>query len=233
MRLFNGVRTAILGRGGAFVAVAALMLSLAGSAHSQTPSDPNPAQEQFDCILILPVYDMRAVYGENFSMQGPLSGEVFAIDAVDPQATEFVRKTLSTALEKKGGFRLIQATAADAIAMVGLAPVAGSRAERITAIQRIAGQRGADAVLCTFLYAFRNRVGNAYGVENPAMVSFEMNLVSAATGRIAWRRHFTETQKTLNENLLQVGKFMQRKGRWVTAEEMAGQAIEDLLNSFP
>jgi hypothetical protein len=233
MKLSSGVRTAFLGRDGAFVAVAVLMLSFVGSAYSQTPTDPNPAQEQFDRILILPVYDMHAVYGENFSMQGPLSGEVFAIGAVDPQAGEFIRKKLSTALGEKGSFRLFQATAADAIAMVGLAPVAGSRAERITTIQRIADQRGADAVLCTFLYAFRNRVGNAYGVENPAMVSFEMNLVSAATGRIAWRCHFTETQKTLNENLLQVGKFVQRKGRWVTAEEMAGQAIEDLLKSFP
>ncbi|MFZ1984411.1 MAG: hypothetical protein WAU91_08345 [Desulfatitalea sp.] len=233
MRLFNGVRTGILGRSGAVILAAALFLGLAGSAHSQTPSDPNPAEERFDRILILPVYDMRAVYGENFSMQGPLSGEVFAIDVVDPQAAEFVRKTLRSALEQKGTFRLIPATAEDAIAMVGLAPVAGSRRERITAIQRIAGQRGADAVVCTFVYAFRNRVGNAYGVENPAMVSFELNLVSTATGRIVWRRHFTETQKTLNENLLNVGKFLQRKGRWVTAEEMAGQAIEDLLKSFP
>ena len=128
---------------------------------------------------------------------------------------------------------MFPAAARDVEAMVGLAPVAGSRAERIAAIQKAGGRQGADAVLCAYVYAFRNRVGNAYGVETPAMVSFEMNLVSTATGRIVWRRDFTETQKTLNENLLHLGKFLQRKGRWVTAEEMATQAIEDLLASLP
>ncbi len=184
-------------------------------------------------ILSLPVYDMHAVYGENFNMQGPLSGKVFTLDEVDPSATDFVRTTISSILEKNGSYHMLLTTAKEAEVMIGLTPVAGSRAERIALIQKTGERVGADSVLCTYIYAFRNRVGSAYGVERPTMVSFEMNLVSVATGRIVWQRDFTETQQTLNENLLKLGKFLQRKGRWVTAQEMAAKALEDILASLP
>jgi hypothetical protein len=188
---------------------------------------------RFSRILMLPVYDMRVVYGESFSLQGPLSGKVFSMDQVEPPALDFMRKTIDSVLEQKGNYHLLPAAAQDVESMIGLAPVAGSRADRISAIQKAAERKGADVALCTYIYAFRNRVGTAYGVESPTMVSFEMNLVSATTGRIVWQRDFTETQTTLNENLLKLGKFLQRKGRWVTAEEMAAKAIEDLLSSLP
>lgn len=216
-----------------FLLIGALALLLSGIVYSETPSDSNTPELRFNRILMLPVYDMRAVYGENFSMQGPLSGIVFSIDQVDSQAVDFVRKTITTVLEPKGSFHLVTAATQDVESMVGLQPVAGPRATRIALIQKAAERQGADAVLCTYIYAFRNRVGTAYGIESPTMVSFEINLVSAATGRVVWRRDFTETQTTLNENLMQLGKFLQRKGRWVTAEEMAAKAIEDLLASLP
>lgn len=205
-----------------------------GAVHAQSEPTETPVPEmRFNRILSLPVYDMRAVYGDNFSMQGPLSGKVFSIDQVDPLAVDFVRKNISTVIEKMGSYHLLPAAVGDAEAMIGLAPMAGLRSERIALIQKAGERQGADSVLCTYIYAFRNRVGTAYGVDSPTMVSFEMNLVSVATGRIVWQRDFNETQQTLNENLLQLGKFLQRKGRWVTAEEMAAKAIEDLLASLP
>ena len=215
------------------VMVGALALLVAEIGHSQTPPDPNASEMRFNRILMLPVYDMRVVYGESFSLQGPLSGKVFSMDQVDPLALDFMRKTIDAVLEQKGNYHLITAAGQDVESMIGLAPVAGSRADRILAIQKAAERKGADVALCTYIYAFRNRVGTAYGVESPTMVSFEMNLVSTASGRIVWQRDFSETQTTLNENLLKLGTFLQRKGRWVTAEEMAAKAIEDLLSSLP
>jgi hypothetical protein len=210
-----------------------LALLGAGIVHSQTATEGTGPEIRFNRVLLLPVYDMRAVYGESFSLQGPLSGKVFSIDQVDPQAVDFVRKNIAAGLERKGTFHLLPATSRDVEAMVGVAPVAGSRVARIKAIQNAAERMGADAALCTYIYAFRNRVGTAYGIESPTMVSFEVNLVNVATGGVVWRRDFTETQTTLNEDLLQLGKFLQRKGRWVTAEQMAAKAIEDLLASMP
>jgi hypothetical protein len=155
----------------------------AAAVYSQTPPDDHGTEMRFNRILLLPVYDMRAVYGESFSLQGPLSGKVFSIDQIDPQAVDFVRKTISTALEQKGTFHLLSASAQDVEAMAGLAPVAGSRADRIKAIRNVAERKGADAAFCTYVYAFRNRVGTAYGIESPTMVSFEMNLVPPSSCR--------------------------------------------------
>ncbi len=116
--------------------------------------------------------------------------------------------------------------------LVGIEPVAGQRVQRIAAVQEFGRQQKADSVFCAYVYAFRERVGSAYGVDLPAMVIFELNLVSVATGSILWQAHYSETQKPLSENAFQIGKFFKRKGRWITAEEMADEALEKCIRSF-
>jgi hypothetical protein len=52
------------------------------------------------------------------------------------------------------------------------------------------------------------------------------------SGRVIWSGHFDETQQALNENLFQLGKFIKRKARWVTAQEIAVSALENLFELF-
>ena len=40
------------------------------------------------------------------------------------------------------------------------------------------------------------------------------------------RFHFDETQKALTDNLLDLNKFVQRKGEWVEADVLAKEGIE-------
>jgi hypothetical protein len=58
-------------------------------------------------------------------------------------------------------------------------------------------------------------------------------LVSVESGRLLWQPKFSETQEPLNQNLFELGKFIQRKGRWVTAREMATQALKEMLQTYP
>jgi hypothetical protein len=37
----------------------------------------------------------------------------------------------------------------------------------------------------------------------------------------------------LSENLGGIGNFFRRGGRWVTAEELASEALEDIFEDFP
>jgi hypothetical protein len=41
---------------------------------------------------------------------------------------------------------------------------------------------------------------------------------------------FDEQQKPLMSNLLEFGKFVERGGRWITAERLAQEGIESGLN---
>lgn len=91
----------------------------------------------------------------------------------------------------------------------------------------------ADAVMIGTIYRFRERVGAALGVDSPASVAFAIELIRVADGRIIWRRPFDETQQSLDENLLNIGKFFSRRGKWVTAEELATEGLEEMMKTLP
>jgi hypothetical protein len=185
-----------------------------------------------DRIVLLPAFDMCRLHGENVSLTGPLSGKVFITGSVAPEAADFVSDQFKKRLSRIEQIELIEPSKQDHGNMAGIDPVAGQRNERIAAIQQLGREHKAEGVFCAYVYAFRERVGTAYGVDQPAKVTFELNLVSVATGAIVWQAHFSETQKTLSENALLIGKFLKRKGRWITAKEMTAAAMEERLQVF-
>lgn len=64
------------------------------------------------------------------------------------------------------------------------------------------------------------------GGGNPAGVVMDLYLLDVRGERMVSRYHYDETQKALTDNLLDMGKFMKRKGEWVEAEVLAKEGIE-------
>jgi hypothetical protein len=84
-------------------------------------------------------------------------------------------------------------------------------------------------VLAGYLYTFEDRRGGDYGVESPASIAFELVLIQVSTGQLIWRKRYDEQQQPLSNNLMAIGRFFKRKGRWVAALEMARQAIDEMM----
>jgi hypothetical protein len=59
-----------------------------------------------------------------------------------------------------------------------------------------------------------------------------MRIIRISDGRVLFICEFDETQEPLLSNILNIGTFMKRKGRWVEAEEMALKAIDDALEEY-
>ncbi|EPR42815.1 putative lipoprotein [Desulfovibrio sp. X2] len=91
---------------------------------------------------------------------------------------------------------------------------------------------GTDYLLVPQLMAYRERVGGEWGVQQPASVVMYVYLIDVANGGIARRFAFDEKQQALSENLLDLGKFVDRGGKWITAEQMADEAIAESLRSL-
>lgn len=220
------------------VPVGALMLFPFGSTiwadESSDEIKPIPRQVSAaaDRLLILPPYDMAAGHGPNVSVQGPLTGKVFVTGEVAPEASDFLLPKLNTLFGELDRVHLVHFKKDLSSGEAGIDSLSGSRRLRISKIQAVGRENGANGVLCTYLYAFQERVGRDFSVESPAKVAIELNLVAVESGAILWQAHFSETQKTLNENVLQIGKFLKRGGRWITAREMAINAVEDLITAF-
>lgn len=173
---------------------------------------------------------MAAAHGHDQTVQGPLSGKIFVTGTVEAQAPQYLSSEASRLLARRIAPGSVIA-AQDAVPILGGVHQPRQLVKRLSALQEMGRKYGADAVLIGFLYEFTERVGGNYGVEQPARVSFEINLVSVTTGRLVWQRRYTETQQTLNENLFELKKFIQRKGRWITAREMVTHAINEMFST--
>ena len=100
-------------------------------------------------------------------------------------------------------------------------------------LREVGNELGADGVVAGYVYRYRERKGVSYTVEQPASVAVEIHLLRVSDGALVWRGYFDKTQSSLMENLLQFASFYRRKGKWVTAEELAIEGLEQMIKTFP
>ena len=183
-------------------------------------------------IVILPFQDMASVYGENKDVRCPVCGKVFTTGTVSQEAADMLTEHLFTILNKRKDIQLIPSSNARGVMSDLLAGSQKELNERDLVIETGRALH-ADAVLAGYLYRFQKRIGTEYSVESPASVSFDIHLIRVMDGRVLWSGNFDETQQPLSDNLFRLGAFLQRKAKWVTANEMAISALDNMLKTFP
>ncbi|MFV0421845.1 hypothetical protein [Oleidesulfovibrio sp.] len=82
-----------------------------------------------------------------------------------------------------------------------------------------------DYLLIPQLVDWRDRKGKQMTAASPASVTLDLFLMDVQGQTLVSRYHFEETQQTLAENLLNFSKFVERKGKWITAEDLAKEGL--------
>lgn len=95
------------------------------------------------------------------------------------------------------------------------------------ALQELATQTGCNAVLEVTLGRYTERVGNEFGVDRPAAVTFSYRLYDTQEGRMLCHGRFEERQQALMDNLFTLNKVRTRGLVWLTAEELARSGIRE------
>jgi len=95
------------------------------------------------------------------------------------------------------------------------------------------GQFGADAVLLGEITRWVEREGEALGTKQPASVGLHVVLHGAPQGERLWEGDFDRTQQALSENLLLTPRYPGGGTRWLTADEFARFAAQELASAFP
>lgn len=183
-------------------------------------------------LLVMPFQDISMGGQENRDTRCPVCGKVFITGAVADGAADLLTKRLISWLEKNRKYELIIPDASANIQTMRY-PQGTSMAASLNESTWVGRSQDADGVLIGYLYRFRERVGKGYSVESPASVAFELHLIGVAEGRSIWSASYDETQQPLGENLFQLGSFLSRGGRWVSAEELAFSGLEQILKKFP
>jgi hypothetical protein len=77
--------------------------------------------------------------------------------------------------------------------------------------------------ISVLIYRFQERKGGNLAIDKPAGVGLHMHLIQ---GTIVGRTFvFDEDQKALSQDILHIGKFFSRGGKWITADKLAEEGI--------
>lgn len=213
------------------ILLAIFVLLLPSCKTGQSLTNKEAQTFQLKKILFLPFKDMYVIYGNNAYFRCPLSGKVSIVGKVAEGANDFMTAKLISLFKSHKNYSLIPPERAENV----LAKLLLKNKQELSDLDFLiqAGQAlKADGVMLGRLYRFEKRIGKKYSIQSPASVSFDLLLIRVADSRILWSGKFDETQRSLSENLFQISAFLKRKGRWVTAEEMASSGLEDLLKIF-
>ena len=190
-----------------------------------------PAPMAISRVLVLPFVNVAAVYGQGAHAICPVTGKVFFTGPVSDQDVAFLTRALISDLENRTGVEIVLPGQGVGV-MSEILNSGGGISERSLWVE--AGRAlHADAVLVGHVYRFRSRRGTDYAVDAPASVSFDLHLLATADDRLLWSRSVDESQQSLSENLLSLGAFFQRGGRWLKADELAMGCLDRILTALP
>lgn len=108
----------------------------------------------------------------------------------------------------------------------------GGRLGTLRYWQDIGRCAGVDYVVVPQVLAWREREGSAMGTTVSAAVVINFYLLDVKTGGVIKFFHFDEEQLALADNLLDAKKFFDRKGRWLTAYELAAEGMRAAVAEF-
>lgn len=100
-------------------------------------------------------------------------------------------------------------------------------------IRSVGEKTGGDAILTGVVTRYEERIGGPVGIRKPASVGFEARLISAKDGTILWTGRYAETQRSLTEDLSMIFIFIQRGGKWLTAEQLTRYGVSEMLKTLP
>jgi ABC-type uncharacterized transport system auxiliary subunit len=182
-------------------------------------------------VLLLPFQNMAWLNGENVVVRSPLTGKVFMTGPVAEEAPRLLTDLLISALHQHTAFQTVPSREAPSI-RDALQAASGSQTPPVAVLARTGRMVKADFVIQGYVYRFKERVGADYSAESPASVAFGVHFVDCREQTVVWSGYLDETQQALSEDLRYLGTFFRRGARWVTAEEMAREAMDAMFKEF-
>ncbi len=82
-----------------------------------------------------------------------------------------------------------------------------------------------DLLLVPQILSWKERDGGEMGAFHPASVAMDIFVIDVRNERALSRFHFEETQESLTNNLMNISKFVERKGKWITPLQLAEEGM--------
>ena len=200
-------------RGRAFSMGVLLVVGIGCSPRTRPPAAASAVPSGPAAVAVLPFrvggeMDQHAAFAERTD-----------VPAVPDDIGDRIATLLGRDLTRAGVSTVDAATVIEATPPPGTARYDGELAARV------ARNVGANLAVYGALTRFVEREGSAWGASTPATVWYQAVLVDVDTRAVIDRERFEYTQQPLSQNLLELPRFLQGGGRWVTRDEMLTGAL--------
>lgn len=206
-------------------AACVVLFLLCACAHQPDAVSDTPDISGVRRLMIFPFADMSEGMEKESGVRCPFSGSMFIVGTVSPEAGQVLTDGLISELK---GLKKFDVFPAGQSYDSSLSYKLSDKQYLIQAARKA----GADSVMIGHIYRYRERAGNEYAVNSPASVSYDLHLIRVSDARVLWSDRWDETQQSLTENLFNIGAFFKRKGRWVSAGELALSGLKKVLKPF-
>jgi hypothetical protein len=209
-----------------------MLLGISACISKSTVLDTKPTLSGQEAILVFPFQNLAKEYGVNGIVRCPGCGTAVLSGEVLETASQLLTDHLLSFLTNNTPFKIVTAHQRPVSLSESLSqgPKAGIERKALMAAGRTAKT---DLVLAGYIFRFKQRIGTQYSVQSPASVAFSLHLIKTIDGGSIWDDHYDETQQSLSENLFSLRKFVKRKWKWITAEEMTMSGFQRMLETFP
>lgn len=205
----------------------AAMILVAGCSGKTHPNATLPSGVYSRHLLVMPFH---AVQAKGSIVTCPVCGKSNPAGPISPEAEGILTDMLVVGLQRRG-FEVIPMTDVETeIIKMGEKEAVHNL---VATAKHLAEKFKVKLVVSGVVFEYRTREGSSIGVEKPAAVSFCLHLIEGKNGRILWTDRYKETQKALSEDISNIGRFLKRKGKWVTARRLAYDGMNILLDHFP
>jgi len=189
-------------------------------------------QAEVQRVVMAPFQNMERIYGANASFTCPLCGNTYFIGQVAEGGEEFMTEQLFEHLRRRSQIETLPPEQVEGARASVLRSSSSSELSELQLLLESGRALKAEAVIFGRVYRFGERQGTAFATDKPASVAFDVLMVSTDDGRLLWEGHFNETQRPLSDNLLNLDAFIQQKGRWLTARELAVIGLDKVMQRF-
>lgn len=214
-----------------FVFILVFLISLAGCASLPAKSVFPPRTDQQPVKVALVQFQTIRPDEFQHTVVCPLTGTIYRGCDAPKETEQSLEKYFTDALERFYNRNLIPAERTQGIYR---RLASGSfKVSQAKILKNIGEELNADAVLTGYLFCFRERVGYDYAAEKPASVAFGIYLIRVSDGSLIWKGVFDKTQRSLFEDMLQFSSFVKEGGKWVQADVLLREGVDEVLKTFP
>ena len=206
-------------------------IALVLSACSVTPGSPSAPdakivrQFQSKDLSSHAVRSIRQVSVNNLAIMPIVAAVPFGGDPLAPGAADTI--TADIYRQASGTWKLVPQGA-----VMQAAQQTHSGVNLDDAAIQVGQATGADAVLYGSVERYVERVGAEYAADKPASVAFSLKLLDMKSKQVVWRAIFSKTQQPLGTNFFNLPTFLENKGQWVLASELASDGVEQALENL-